>query len=200
MDPKFQSSFIPKKPLSESSRALGPVSKNTNIFSVIATILFLIPMFVCGGLFVYEKIVQSQIVGASKELDAARTAFEEDKIHELIDAGSRLNSIRGMLNKHLAVSELIFLLQNFTVKTIQFSNFTFTNKNGAKISMDGESVSYNAVAKQSELFASSGFLFNSTFSDFALAQNGLVKFKYIGSVSPKLISYKESLTALEPQE
>ncbi len=197
MEPKFQSSFIPKKPLSDSSRVLAPVSKNTNIFSVIATIIFLITLFVSGGLFVYEKIIQKQIGDVKKELDEARVAFETDKINELIDASVRLNSIKGMLEKHFAVSELLFLMQNLTMKTIQFGNFKLDNKSGQPIlTMDGEALSYNAVAKQSEVFLASGFIRNVIFSDFSLNDSGLVRFRFTGAVVPRLISYKEAVDAL----
>lgn len=201
MEAKFQSSFIPKKPLSDSQKVLGPVKKNTNIFSVIATLVFLVTIFVSGGLFVYEKIVEKQLVDTSKELDAARAAFETDKIQDLIDASTRLNSVKGMLEKHFAVSELLVLMQNYTVKTIQFNNFKFDNKSSNPLlSMDGEALSYNAVAKQSEVFAGTGFINNTLFSDFTLTDSGSVKFKFIGSVATSLVSYKEAVKAISGEQ
>lgn len=194
MEPKFQSSFIPKRPTSDPIKEYGPVHKNSNIFSIIATILFLLAFFSSVGLFVYQKIIEQQITSASTELKEAETAFDIDKIQELISAGARIQSIHGLLDKHVAMSEILVLLQNLTVKTIKFDNLTISNESGSpSISMNGESLTYNAIARQSEIFKSNSFLTSVAFSDFSLDDKGLVKFRFSGRLSPNLLSYREAV-------
>lgn len=196
MEPKFQSSFIPKRPTSDSIKDFSPVQKNKNIFSIIATLMFLVVLFASAGLFVYQKIIEKQIESASKELQDAKVALEVEKTQELIDAGARLSSIKGLLDKHFAVSEVVVLLQNLTVKTIKFADLTINNESGTpSISMNGESLTYNAIAKQSEIFNGNTFLTNSAFSDFALDEKGIVKFKFSGSLAGNLVSYREAIEA-----
>ncbi|HEY0220605.1 MAG TPA: hypothetical protein VGC58_00070 [Candidatus Paceibacterota bacterium] len=198
MQPTFQSSFIPKKPVTDSEKVFGPVTKNRNVFSIVATFLFVITLFVSGGLFVYQKIIEKQIKDADKELGAAREAFEIEKLEDLIGASVKINSIKGLLDKHFAVSELMVLLQRQTVKSVKFMNFTFKNSDGTRfISMDGEALSYNAIAKQSENFVKSGVVKNIEFSDFTLADTGVVKFKFAGAIDESLISYKQSKESTE---
>jgi len=175
---------------------LGPVTKNTNIFSLVATILFILTIFAAGGLFVYQKIIEKQIKDADIELASAREAFETGEIQELIDASIKINSIKDLLDKHFAVSELMIELQRLTLKNVRFSNFSFKNSEGNHfLSMDGEGLSYNALAKQSEAFSDSGFIKNTEFSDFALSNKGTVNFKFNGSVDSSRILYRKSVEA-----
>lgn len=197
MEPKFQSSFIPKKPVGDSSRILTPVSKNTNIFSVVATFLFVITIAVSGGMFVYLRIIERNIANADSELSQVRSAFEADKIKDLIDASSRLNSITNLLEKHYVVSELLVLLQKQTLRNMRFDNFSYRNTDGKPvISMDSEAQSYNAVANQRDVFVESGVISDVLFTGFNLSETGQVRSKMSAVVSPKLVSYKDLIDSM----
>lgn len=196
MDTKFQTSFIPKKPILDSS---GSSSKNVsvNMFSLAANLIFAITMIATGGAFFYKNILINQVKSAGVELEAARAAFETEKIKELIDASNRFKSIKEILDNHVVVSELLLLLQDTTVKSIRFTDFSYQNK-GSEISlvMNGEAQSFNSLATQSEIFAKTGFILNQSFSDFLLSDNGTIKMKFTSSISKDLISYKKSLESL----
>ncbi len=196
MDTKFQTSFIPKKPILDSS---GSSSKNVsvNMFSLAANLIFAITLIATGGAFFYKNILINQVKSAGVELEAARAAFETEKIKELIDASNRFKSIKEILDNHVVVSELLLLLQDTTVKSIRFTDFSYQNK-GSEISlvMNGEAQSFNSLATQSEIFAKTGFILNQSFSDFLLSDNGTIKMKFTSSISKDLISYKKSLESL----
>lgn len=197
MEPKFQSSFIPKKPVSDSAKMLGPVTKNRNIFSVLATFIFTITLLVSAGLFVYQKMIESKISKADLEISDVRNAFEADKIRDLIDASSRLNSITKLLENHYVVSEVLILLQNLTVRNMRFDNFSYRNTDGKPtISMDSEALSYNAVANQRDVFIQSGLMSDVLFTGFNLSETGQVRSKFTAVISPKLVSYKELIDSL----
>lgn len=201
MEPKFQSSFIPKKPVVDSPRALGPVTKNRNIFSVIATFMFIITLIAAGGAFGYKKYIEKNISDADKQLSEVRSAFEAGRIQELIDASARLNSIKSLLDNHFVVSQILLLLQNLTLKNIRFDSMSYQNIGGRPvITMDSEGASYNAIANQRDVFVESGMLDNVQFLGYNLTEKGTIKAKFSAVVTPKLISYKDFINSLSSNQ
>ena len=197
MEPKFQTSFIPKKPIVASQGLqLSPV-KDINIFSVIATIIFLVTALASGGVFVYKQLITNQIVKADQDLNAAREAFQTEKIQELIDANSRIMATKNLLEKHVVVSELLLLLNALTVKKMRITDLTYNNRNGSPtVSMSAEAQTYNALADQGRIFSENEFVLNEEFSNFELADSGNVRVKFFANIDPTLVSYKKAVEAV----
>ena len=105
MEPKFQSSFIPKKPIGSSGgTSSASIIRSTNIFSVMATVIFLATVGASVGLFVYKNILTDQITQADKDITANRAAFQPEKIQQLVDANARITASGSLLEKHVVVS------------------------------------------------------------------------------------------------
>ena len=102
MEPKFQTSFIPKKSIIEASktRFSSPAPRGNNVFSIASTIIFLLTLLACGGLFIYKNSLISQIAKADKDLNDARAAFQEETIQNLMETNSRINAVKALLEKH----------------------------------------------------------------------------------------------------
>ncbi len=201
MKPKFQTSFIPKRPVIDGSKSTFPVVKNINIFSTIATVLFALTLLVSGGLLGYKYYLTKQIVDADKALNEARAAFEPEKIKELLNASTKIYTIKNLLNDHFVVSELLVLLEQLTLKNTRFNNLTYkNNQNVISINLDGDARTYNALAQQSDIFNRSGFFQNQVFSDFSLSDTGTVKFRYSANILPELVSYKKVTELLSPNQ
>ena len=192
MEPKFQTSFIPKRPVMDNPKSALPVVKTTNIFSVAANLIFVLTLLASAGLFGYKYLLIKQITDADRQLNAAREAFEADKVEDLLDASTRITTTKNLLEKHFVVSEILVLMQQLTVKNMRFDEFNFKNKNGSPtLEMIGEGSTYNAIAEQSDTFNQNGFFKNQTFNDFSLTDTGTVRAKYLTNLSPELISYKK---------
>lgn len=198
MEPKFNTSFIPKKPIVDTPAPAEFHKKGTkNIFDILATVAFMITLLASGGLFVYKNVLISQIAQADKDVNAARSAFDTTKIQDLLDANSRIMATKNLLEKHIAVSELLLLLQSLTVKKMRFSKFIYDNKNGSPtLSLDSEVQSYNALAQQSDIFSKSEFIKNQQFSNFNLSDNGFIKVKFFAGLDSTLTSYKKAVEAV----
>src|SRR5437870_2852513 len=113
MEPKFNTSFIPKKPVADVPVYVDRRPKGTlNIFSLAATLIFAMTLLGAGGVYLYKNLLTSQIVQADKDVNAARAAFETDKIQDLIQANTRIIATKNLLEKHLAVSQILLLLQS----------------------------------------------------------------------------------------
>ncbi len=208
MEPKFQTSFIPQKPIaggtsvmpqSNASSGFGSsqMSKTINIFNTVATVAFVLTVLACGGLFAYKQYMASQIAQESASLTAARSTFDFGTIQNLITISSRVTDVTTLLNTHVAVSELFNLLQSLTVQKVTFTSFSYTKKPGElDVSLTGESQGYDVLAAQANIFADNSYIQNPVFSDFDLAQNGDVTFKLTMTIDPTLISYKQAMAAL----
>ncbi|MDQ5969402.1 MAG: hypothetical protein QG579_559 [Patescibacteria group bacterium] len=191
MEPKFQNSFIPKKPMGLTQSVGVQVSHPTNIFSVIAGAIFVIALLISGGLFAYSKILDGQIKEVQVKILDARGAYEPEKIKELIDIDKKITSSNDLLRNHVAVSEVLSLLENLTLKKMRFTSFEYTkNNNKPTVSITGDIQTYNALARQQEFFASTEFIRNPRFTDFNLGDNGYISVKFSADLDQSLISYK----------
>lgn len=199
MQPTFQTSFIPKKPIVNDPTS-GPSSgivRETNIFSLVSTIVFVVTLLVSGGLFGYKILLHKQIAQADTEINTARSAFQIDKIKELIGANDRIVSSKVLLEKHVTVSKLLYLFQELTVKRIRLLKMNYANKAGTPtVMVSGEALNYNSLAEQSSIFAKSDYLKNNQFSNFVLAENGNIRVEFASVIDTSLISYKKAIEAL----
>jgi len=192
MEPRFQTSFIPKAPvISTASSISEKKSGRANLLSIAATILFLAAIAAAAGLYFYQNLVEGQIAVADKSLSDARSAFEPDKISQLVDANSKIQAVKVLLGRHVAVSPILDLIGSLTVKNVTFSNFVFVPKDGVPtVSMDVEALSYNALANEQQFFSQAGSIKTSAFSNFSLADNGDVKANFFATLDPSITSYK----------
>ena len=190
MEPKFQTSFIPKRPISSSTG--NSVIRSTNIFSIVATVFFIVTLFTSVGLYLYKNLLTNQIAEVDKILNTSRTAFQPEKIQELVDVNNRIEVAKNLLEKHIVTSNLLTLLETLTVKRMRFVNFNYSNRAGIPtVVMKGESQTYNALAQQEDIFSKDKSLVNPEFSDFNLGDNGNITFDFSATLEPGLISYKK---------
>jgi hypothetical protein len=196
MEPKFQTSFIPKKPIGSVSGSGVNVIRSTNIFSVVTTVVFIVTLLTSGGLFFYKNLLTNQIKDADKNIISARDAFEPEKIQELVDANSRIISAKKLLENHIVVSKILILLESLTIKRMRFVEFNYANKdNNHNITISGEVQTYNALAQQQDIFLKNDFIKNPIFSNFNLGDNGYILVNFSAQIDPSLISYKKNVEA-----
>jgi hypothetical protein len=197
MEPKFNTSFIPKKPIVADSGIISRAPEAKNIFTTIATAVFILTLFATGAVFLYKNILIRQVSDADKALNDARSAFETDKIQSLLDLNARILAAKNLLEKHVVSSEVLGLLQSLTVKRMRFSSLGYKNSDGSPVlTLKGEVQTYNALAEQSRIFSQSEFIKDQKFSDFSLGENGNIGVSFFGILDPKLTSYKEVVQSL----
>lgn len=194
MDPKFQTSFIPKGPVVSDSKNIEPPIHSVNIFSSVATTIFVLTILLVGGIFGYKIMLNNQIKNADNEIIKAKQSFEIDSVKNIIDVSSKISSTQGLLNRHIAVSELFNLLQNIIFKKVSLSNFKYENtENGIVINMNIEAQGYNALAGQFDEISKNNLITNPKLSDFELQDNGNIKAKFTAMINPDMVSYKKSI-------
>ncbi len=200
MENKFQTSFIPKRSFDETGRPA--IKQPVSIFSIIAAFAITIAILGSGAIYFYKSIIEKSIVAKKAELASKERLLEPSTLDPILRTDQKIKQAETLLNDHVALSPLFGFLEEGTLKRLRFNNFTFSylGKDKIGLTLQGEAKTYEVVAKQAEFFASStlsGNNFrNALFSDISVDdKTGNIKFSFLTSINPSLLSYKNSLQA-----
>ena len=202
MDNNFQTSFIPKKPLAEE-RVSAPA--RTSILSLLATLLFFGSLASAAGMYFYKASLVKSISSMSTGLDAARNSFEPSLITTLQKLDRRISDANQLLGSHIVVSPIFDALQINTLKTVQFTKFSYITPVDLSapvvVHMSGKGKDYASVALQSDQLAMNKNIHNSIFSNLTLdEQTGMVAFDLAFTVDSDLVRFANHLTELTSQQ
>ncbi len=195
MEPKFQSSFIPKGPLATSSSA-SPIKavRKGGLFSFVSLIIFVISLLLAVAVLGYKFYVKASINRMSQEIEVSRGDLVPNSANDFIRLNDRLISTQTLLDNHIAVSPLFDFLEATTLKSVRFDDFVYnTTPAGIELTMRGQARGYAAVALQSDVFNKSPFFIEPVFSDLRLNESGNVVFTFKALISPSFVSYKKQI-------
>ena len=202
MEPKFTTSFIPKKQVAISSKGISstaPVFSFTTLLSaviIIATVLF------ASGLFLFRLTLEKSIEGQYDTLEKVKESFEPTFISQATRLNKRITSSGKILDTHLAPSAIFELLEEFTLQTISFKTFEFSDNVDGKIIVKGggEGDSFASVVLQSDEFGKSGYMRDVLFSDLQPNTSGNVNFTFEATLDPQLVLYSKGLVPVQNSE
>ncbi len=197
MDPKFQSSFIPKGHASTAvpvSGMRGRSSGQRTVLGLIATVLFVCSIIAAAGVFGYKYYLKYDISSLASQLEEAKLSLGYDEVQELIELDSRIISAETIINNHVILSPVFEFLEQSTVRNVRFTRLDYSSgQQGLSLSLEGEAAGYSALALQSDIFNQSPHLLNQNFSDISLNEEGRVAFKFSAAVNPETISFRKEL-------
>jgi hypothetical protein len=195
MDKEFQTTFIPKKSMTESSAAPQKRSRPLGIFSAIAILLFIIAVVSALVVFGYDRVIRSRVATLRASLETAEKQFEPNFIVTLQKLDARLRVSEDLLNQHVAVSPIFKVLENTALQGVQYDNFSYeVQPNGsALLEMSGLARRYQTIAEQSDLLGANRFVTDHIFSNFTLTNTGRVAFNLELTMSPELVFFARSL-------
>lgn len=196
MEPKFQTSFIPKKPIGTSE---GIVRKSIDFFSIIATVLFLGSIVLAGAVYAWRFTLEKKVANSEASLVKAKEEFDQNFIGYVNRLNSRIETSKGLLSGHVGASTIFGFLASHTLKTVSYSNFSYSYEadGTVKVSLSGTAKSYNTIALQSEEFGKQNqYIKSPIFSNLSLDQNGNVGFTLTALLDKSLISYEKNLGRL----
>lgn len=194
MDPKFQTSFIPKKPIvAGTARSSGPI----NLFSLLGTVLFVAALALSAGVFFYQKLLVKQIEQSQVSLERAKDDFDPETINEIIRFDTRIETGKKLIASHVAVTPFFDYLSSITLRTVRFRdfNFTYLGPDNILVEMKGLAQGYATVALQSDLLNEQKLLKDPIIGDMSLESTGNISFGVSAKVDPSLFSYERALGA-----
>ena len=184
--PTIPTSFVPKQPVTTGMRR--PQS-GVNVFLIIAGIVLGVSVLGAGGVFGYKLYLENVRDGKAAELQRAQDAINEDTIEGFVRLRNRLDSASTLLNQHVYTSQFFDVLETRTLQSVRFSSLTLSvlDDRSAEIQMEGVARSFNALAAQSEAFASEKRIKRAIFSSITVNTTGSVSFELTAELDPKLI-------------
>ena len=201
MEQQFQTSFIPKKPATESR---VPISSSVNSFMLFAVIILVVAGAMFGGAYLYkigmEKKQESLSVYLETQMQKIRAETPALQAVTLVDR--RLKAAGEIVKNHVLVSPIFGRLEQLTLKSIQFTKFELALENlkSVDIKMSGRAGSYTAIANQSDVLTGKDgaitYFINPIFSNLNLDDKARVSFDLTFSVDPDLVSYVDTLKRL----
>ena len=191
-----QTSFIPKKPLTENNVRHSGLS----FFSLIAFILFLASVAFAGGVVVYKAAIENDIKIQKQNLEKSRESFDTSFIGTIVRFNTRIETAKLLLKKHVAITPIFQLIQQNTVSSVTFRDFSFKpSQDGTlTIQMSGYARDYDSIAQQSDEFGRSRYFKDVLFSDLNPDNNGNIKFIFKAKVDPSLVSFENALQQNKP--
>lgn len=192
MEPNFQTSFIPKKPMVEKR---ATASRPTSLLTILSIFIFFAVVIASAGLYFYKGIMAKNIQSMSDQLNLAKNSFEPSKITQLQVLDKRLRAANTILTNHITVSPIFEALQSLTMKTVRYTKFSYSagDNNKIDVKMSGQAVGYRSIALQSDLFATNKDLIDPVFSNLSLDDKGNVIFDLDFSVDSSFVNYKQTL-------
>ncbi len=198
MEPKFQSSFIPKNASQETAvpkevaRATGP-SESGGLWSFIASTIFTLAIIASILVFGAKWYLNRNIESMNGVLSAAREELAPERIQEINRNYDRIVATQKILSSHVTLSSFFEQLQSMLVKNMKLNDLSLSMISGKGVSVNfkGEAVGYVAVAQASDIFAKSNVFKSHNFYDLDLNERGAVLFSFKGEVNPAVIQAGE---------
>jgi hypothetical protein len=204
MEPKFQSSFIPKDSSGAQSNQLesfrNKKSGGGGLLAFISKIIFALSVLAAVGVFGYKFYLRYSIDRMKEDLEVARVDVEPDTVQELVRINNRILSTKEIIASHTVISPFFELLQASTARAVRFTDIDYINspEEGIKVTLSGQANSYGALALQADIFSDNQYLTNQLFSDLKLDPQGNVIFTFTANVSRDLLSYRRRVEQLTP--
>ncbi len=208
METKFQTSFIPRKPLIPQENVR--VHTHTSLLMVIGTFVFIVSVAVAGLTFAAKALLLKAQDQAKVSLAENEKRFNIPLIEELKKANLKIDFANNLLKSHVAASEVFAIIEGLTAEKIRFSSFDFAaadaSATGAagtsvfKVKMKGIADTFNSVAFQSDVMGQSNkygtkkMFKNPVLSDLTVDANGAINFSFAADVALSDISYEKSLS------
>src|SRR3989344_3348115 len=158
METRFQTSFIPQKPIVTGGAEIVRRKAPPNFFLILGIVVFIFALALFGGLFLYKGTLTKSNQEKKQKITEAINNFEPELTKQLSLLKARVDSSKQLLRGHVAVTSLLALLESVTAQTIRFREMSFTVSADAisreqkmGMTLKGESQGYASIAFQSDV-------------------------------------------------
>lgn len=201
MEPKFTTSFIPKKQVAVVKGGGTSFTSGLGFFTLLTGVILVAVILFAAGLFLYRVTLEQRISAQLQTLEKVKESFDPNFISQATRLNTRIVSAGKILDNHLAPSAIFELLEEFTLTTVSFNNFEFSDDIEGKVIVrgSGEGDSFASVVLQSDSFGESGYMRDVLFSDLEPNAAGNVNFAFEATLDPQLILYRKGLVPVSSE-
>lgn len=193
VETRFQTSFIPKKPV-VSGVAYRGEHQGMSLLSIIALILVILAGLASLGLFLYGQFLKSNIAKIEEDLNQVRLSLDQTALNIFTTLGAKTASAENMLQRHTSFSAITDFLGEITLKNVRFKDLAFEASPGSQGSLvlKGEAQSYSALASQVDALKNVENVDSLSVSGLILDESGNVAFELKLKIKPDLFAYSRA--------
>jgi hypothetical protein len=187
LSPSIPTSFVPKQPVSTDRRRFS--SGGNNLFLIIAGVALGLTVAVAVATFLYDQLLKNEESAKAAQIVAAQKSVNEDTVNQLVRLQSRLNDSETLINQHIVLTQFFNLLGSITSQTVHFDGVKIqvADDRSAHITMTGEATDFNALASESNTFASEQYIKSAIFSNINVNKDNNVSFTLDADLDPALV-------------
>lgn len=153
-----------------------------SIFSklgIIVLILFVASILIYGGLFFYNKSLESNLYELQQEIKIVDEQRDIEFEKELIPLEKTLKDLKTILKDHLFWSDLLIKFEGLVVPQVTFLDFSGGLDESGSINLDlnGRTLAYTYLAKQMVSFANENLISDVELSVIKLGTEGGIEFE-----------------------
>ena len=190
-------SFIPKKSVVEEERPRSEGS--VGLFTAFVVIAFLVTLVVGGGMFLWERALESQLVSKKTELEDQKAKFQPEVIGQFKRTDDRLTVANELIAKHNTPLKFLTLLQSLVYKDVSFTGVSYARdeKSGIKATMSGEAKDYQTVILQSDFLNTNKYVKEYSFGALSPKENGRIGFSLSLVVDGAYVLSREAVNTVQ---
>jgi hypothetical protein len=198
MESRFQTSFIPKKPVvSEPNKK----PKVVNLFAVLGTVIFILVLIASVGTFFYKSYLAKTIEAGKVQLEGEKKNLDPELVKKIVRLDNRFKAASVLFDQHLATSRIFDVLEKITLPSVRFKkfNFSYLGNDKVSLSMSGEATGFSAIALQSDVINDNPTFKEPIVGDLALESSGAVAFTMTANIDPSILYFKKYLNFVDTQ-
>lgn len=203
MENKFQTSFIPRKPLVPNSSAIPPQSSGSSssgLLNLIGIIAFVASVASAIVIFTWNRVEKGNIEKNKVALAENKKQFGSD-IEFLKKFNKRINLAKRVVDNHTATSNMLKALEEVVVDNVRFKELVYEMpdnpvKDVTKFAINGEAKTFEALAFQSDTVQENTAIKNSVISDLKISDKGLIEFVFEGALPFSEIRYAKQFESV----
>ncbi len=195
MDPKFQTSFIPKQSLADQTVYHAP--RGISLLSLGSFVIFITMALAAGGIYFYKSSLDTSIGAINGRLASIKSDLDPGLIQKMQMMSERIQSAKTIVARHQALSYFFTFLEGSTLRGISFKSFDYNegDKGELIVNIKGEASSFYSIALESDVLNDSSYIKHPVFSDFILNEQGRVLFSLVFTIDPASFLYASSISA-----
>jgi hypothetical protein len=206
METKFQTSFIPKKPLQTTPGGAVVIPHNkshgrgtASLFMIISAIIFACSILSIGGAFGWKQYLLTRQSGYKTDLVQKEKGFDVNHIAELQMEASKLQTAKQLLADRLTSSRIFSVLSMLTAEKVRFTSLDLAQPIAGGpllLTLIGSGKDFNTVAFQSDVlnhlgdYGLSAVVKNAVINSPSQNGDGTVSFGLTATVDTKVLPSK----------
>jgi len=163
--------------------------KSSNKVIITLIVLVVLTFVIYIGLFFYKKSLSREVSRLDNEINQINQKISQELETEVVNFQKHLANLKKMLENHIYYSNIFKLIEEKTVPTVSFENFTGDVPN-RRIELEGKAISFSSLAKQITAFEEAKEINRVGFSSASVSTSGGINFGMTLFLKDEIFKYK----------